>query len=529
MKRRKFISALGQAAIVPAVLNGFSIKAYSASPLLQALAAASNEDHVLVLIQMSGGNDGLNTVLPLDQYSNLAAARSNILIPDTQALKLNGYAATGLHPVMTGMQRLFNNGQLGIVQGASYPSPNFSHFRATDIWLTASDADKTLTSGWTGRYLDYEYPNYPAGYPNATMPDPLALQIGNSTSLALQGPAANMGMTITDPSNFYNLIQGVTDPAPNSNYGHELTYIRQVAQQANAYSTVIKNAAANVTSQSSSYPTAGANSLADQLKIVARLIAGGLKTKIYLVNIGSFDTHSGQVDTNSMITGSHADLLGKLSVAITAFMDDLAYLSVADRVVGMTFSEFGRRIISNNSLGTDHGVGAPMFLFGNKVQNGILGSNPTIPSNAGVNDNVAMQYDFRSVYASVLNEWLCVPQADLDQIMLQNFQLLPLIESNACLSTNIHELNKAAGLNLVSCYPNPFNSRTKIAFTTNGGHTLLQVFNAEGQLIKTLANGDYTAGTYHMDYENEGHVAGLYYLRLQNEAVQQVKNMIVVR
>src|SRR5437762_1441283 len=136
MKRRKFITALGQAALVPAVLNGFSLKAYSMSPLLQALAAASNDDHVLVLIQLSGGNDGLNTVIGLDQYTNLSAARNNILIPDTSVLSLNGYAATGLHPSMTGLQQLFNNGLVSIVQGASYPTPNFSHFRATDIWLT---------------------------------------------------------------------------------------------------------------------------------------------------------------------------------------------------------------------------------------------------------------------------------------------------------------------------------------------------------------------------------------------------------
>ncbi len=528
MKRRKFLSALGQAAVVPAVLNGFSFKAFGASPLLQALAASTNNDHVLVLIQLSGGNDGLNTVIPLDQYVNLAAARSNILIPENQVLKLNGTVTTGLHPSMTGIQQLYNNGQVAIVQGVSYENPNFSHFRATDIWLTASNADETLTSGWTGRYLDYEYPNYPAGYPNVTMPDPLALQIGTSASLALQGPAVNMGMTITDPTNFYNLIQGITDPAPNNNYGHELSYIRQVAQQSNAYSAVIKAAADNVTSQSSLYPSSG-NPLADQLKIVARLIAGGLKTKIYLVNLGGFDTHSAQVDNSSVLTGRHADLLGQVSVAVNAFMDDLNHLLIADRVVGMTFSEFGRRIISNGSLGTDHGSGAPMFLFGNQVLGQVRGDSPDIPSNATVNSNVAMQYDFRSVYATVLNKWLCVPDADLNQVMLHNFQNLPLISDNACGPTDVHELNKKAGLNLVSCYPNPFTSRTQVTFTSQGGHTLVQVFSAEGQLMKTLVNGEYSAGTYKTDYENEGHAAGLYYLRLQNEAIQQVKNMQVVK
>src|SRR4030095_6786505 len=169
--------------------------------------------------------------------------------------------------------------------------------------------DQTLTTGWTGRYLDYEYPNYPAGYPNTTMPDPLAIEIGSTVSLGLQGPATSMGMSISDPTNFYNLINGIQDPAPPTFYGHELTYIRQISQQSQAYTAVITAAANNITSQSPSYPAAGTNSLADQLKIVARLVAGGLRTKVYMVNLGGFDTHSNQADNGSPTTGSHADLL----------------------------------------------------------------------------------------------------------------------------------------------------------------------------------------------------------------------------
>ncbi|HLG33959.1 MAG TPA: DUF1501 domain-containing protein [Bacteroidia bacterium] len=528
MKRRKFLSALSAVSVVPAVLDGFSIRSFGASPLLQALAASTNNDHVLVLIQLSGGNDGLNTVIPLDQYSLLSTARNNILIPSFQVLSLNGNPQTGLHPSMSGIQQLFNNGRVNIVQGVSYPSPNFSHFRATDIWLTASDHDQSLSTGWAGRYLDYEYPNYPVGYPNSTVPDPLAIEIGSSVSLGLQGPAVGMGFSITDPTNFYNLINGIQDPAPNTNYGRELTYIRLVNQQSQAYSGVITNAANNITSQSPSYPVQGLNNLSDQLKIVARLIAGGLQTKIYMVSIGGFDTHSSQADSGSPTTGNHADLLAKLSVAVSAFQDDLSYLNVDDRVIGMTFSEFGRRIISNGSLGTDHGSGAPMILFGNAVQSGILGTNPVIPSNANVNDNVAMQYDFRSVYSSVLNKWFCVPAADLNQIMLQNFQVLPVIQDSACV-VGVHELNQKAGESLVWNYPNPFTSSTYVTFKSAGGHILLQVFTTEGKLIKTLADGEYAEGTYEIWYENEGHPAGTYYLRLQNESLQQVKNMIVVK
>jgi uncharacterized protein (DUF1501 family) len=528
MKRRDFFRTTVPATLIPSLLNGFSFRAFAGSPLMQALTSATLNDHALVLIQLNGGNDGLNTVIPLDQYTNLANARANILIPDTQVLPLSGITGTGLHPSMTGMQQLYNTGKLNIVQSVGYPSPNFSHFRATDIWLSGSDANQVLSNGWSGRYLNYEYPNFPTGYPNLTMPDPLALQIGSTVSLALMGPTTSMGMAISDPTSFYNLINGVQDPAPNTNAGKELTYVRQVAQQSSAYSTVILNAANNITTQSSMYPTAGVNSLADQLKIVARLIAGGLKTKIYMVNLGGFDTHSDQVDT-STTTGTHATLLSKLSEGIAAFMDDLTFLNIEDRVMGMTFSEFGRRIKSNSSEGTDHGAAAPLFVFGKDVQSGILGTNPTIGSTVSSNDNVPMQYDFRSVYASVLQDWFCVPSSDLSTILLSGFPTLPIVQSSACNTVDLHELNQAAGINLISNYPNPFTSSTYINFTTSGGHTLVQVFDNEGRLIKTLADGEYDAGSYKLWFENENYGSGVYYARLQNGSVQQVRNMLIVR
>jgi uncharacterized protein (DUF1501 family) len=529
MKRREFFRRTVPATLLPSLLGGFSFRAFAGSSLMQALTSATLNDKVLVLIQLNGGNDGLNTVVPLDQYANLYAARPNVIVPDTSVLSLNGYSATGLHPSMTGMQQLFNAGKMSIVKSVGYPSPNFSHFRSTDIWLTGSDANQVLATGWGGRYLGYEYQNYPVGYPNATMPDPLSIQIGSTVSLALQGANSSMGMAISDPTSFYNLINGVQDPAPLTNAGKELTYIRTVAQQSQQYSVVITAAANNITTQSSMYPASGSNSLADQLKIVARLIAGGLKTKIYMVNLGGFDNHSSQVVSGSTTTGTHATLLQKLSEAVTAFMDDLSFLNIEDRVVGMTFSEFGRRIMSNSSDGTDHGAAAPLFVFGNSVQSGILGSNPLIDPNVQVNDNLPMQYDFRSVYASILQDWFCVPSGDLSSILLQNFQTLPVIQSSVCANTGLHELNSKAGISLISNYPNPFTSSTYISFTTDGGYTLVQVFDGEGRIIKTVAEGDYPSGKYDVWFENQNYAPGMYYARLQNGSVQQVRNMVIGR
>ena len=520
MKRRDFLRNTVPATVLPAVLNGFSLRTFGAeSPLMHLFAGSPISDHVLVIVQLSGGNDGLNTVIPIDTYANYYNARSNIAIPQSSILGLT--AQTGLNPAMTGMKALFDEGKLKVVQACGYPTPNFSHFRATDIWMSASDSNQVLINGWQGRYLNYEYPNFPTGYPTSSMPDPLGIQIGSTTSLTFQGPSVSMGMSISNPTTFYNLLSGVEDPAPNTNAGKELKYVRLVAKQTSQYATVVKAAAANVTQQA---PYPANNSLADQLKIVARLVKGGLKTRVYMVSYGGFDTHSLQTNSTDTTIGNHANLLRNVSNAIKAFQDDLKFLGVEDRVVGMTFSEFGRRIKSNSSTGTDHGAAAPMFIFGKNVVPGVLGNNPTIPSNATVNDNVPMQYDFRSVYATLLENWLCVKNADLQQIMLKNFQNLPLVKNAGCIIAP-----NTSGNSYLEIWGTPFVQSTKIVYKTDGGHTLMQIFDTMGRLITTPVDTDLTAGSYTYTFDSGALAAGVYYVRLQNQSTQQVKPMVKVR
>lgn len=529
MKRRSFIKNTAAATLLPALLNKFSFSAYGANPLLQSLVNTATEtDKVLVLIFLSGGNDGLNTVIPLNLYSQLSSARSNVLIPQNQVLPLNGRTDVGLHPAMTGMQALFNEGKLQIIQDVGYPTPNFSHFRSTDIWTSASDSNQYLTSGWVGRYLDKEYPGFPTGYPNGSMPDPLAIQIGANLPLMFQGPSANMAMTVSGPAIFGQWATGITDPAPNTPAGKELNYIRLIADQTEQYAQSIINAFGKVPQQSSGWPTAGTNYLADVLKVISALVVGGLKTRLYLVGLYGFDTHASQVADGSPATGTHADLLGKLSQAVTAFQDDCEFLGTADRVLGMTFSEFGRRIASNASSGTDHGAAGPIFVFGNKVQGGILGNTPTLPGTITAEDNLPMQYDFRSVYSSILKDWFCVDSTELDAVMLQQFQQLPIV-NNICSTGTIGEIINQQSLISVSNYPNPFSSSTYIRFTTTGGHAQVQVFDALGRLVKTVANGQYPAGTHEVWFENEGLKAGNYYCRLQNGPLQEVSVMQILQ
>jgi uncharacterized protein (DUF1501 family) len=428
MKRRDFIKNTAIAGVVlPQFLNGFSLKAMAQTSLMPAAGHEQINGRVLVLIQLNGGNDGLNTVIPVDQYGAYQAARPNIALPQNKILKLNGADAMALHPALSEIQQLFNEGKAGIVQAVSYPKPNFSHFRATDIWMTGSDSDKVLNTGWAGRYLNDSFPGFPDKYPNETMPDPLAIQVGSVVASAFQGPAFTMGLAISNPANFYNLIEDKTDATSNTRWGEQLAYLEKVSQKTDQYAGVIKKAALSITRQSEKYPAPGKNPLADQLKIVARLVAGGLRTKVYLVSTGSFDTHAKQAEPDDTTTGTHAQLLRRVSEAVGAFMDDLKGLNVADRVMGMTFSEFGRRIKSNASGGTDHGAAAPVFYFGNAVKAGVIGTNPQLPTTATVNDNVAMQYDFRSVYATVLQQWLNLPPNEVQRVLMGQFQLLPMV------------------------------------------------------------------------------------------------------
>ncbi|MBX2902866.1 MAG: DUF1501 domain-containing protein [Chitinophagales bacterium] len=531
MKRREFIRTAVPAVTVPVLLNGVSVKAFGSAPELEALTGArGNNDHVLVLIELNGGNDGLNTVIPIDQYSGIAAVRSNVMIEQNKVLPLNGTTTVGLHPAMSGIQQMYNNGKVRIVQSVGYPNPNFSHFRSTDIWTSASNSDDYLTTGWMGRYLNFEYPNFPADYPNSVMPDPLAIQIGGVSNPVFMGPVMNMAYSLLlDQNNniqSYTFLGNVQDPyAVQKPYKKELEYIRLVKENTNGFGTAVKSAY-DAPGTQISYPN---TDLAKQLKIVAKLISGGLKTKVYWVSLNGFDTHAAQVETDTT-QGTHATLLQTLSDAVKAFHDDLQQMGLGDRVVSMTYSEFGRRIISNFSSGTDHGAAAPLLLFGNQVISGVLGNNPLVSPTATVNDNLPMQYDFRSVYASILQDWLCVSKQDIDNtILLQNFQALPLVHNSDCAAVGIRELNKTAGLNLISAYPNPFTTRTTIEFTTAGQHTLVEIFNPFGQQIKTLIDTEMMAGTYQVDFENEGYAAGMYYVRFQNGAVQQVKPIVIAQ
>ncbi len=530
MNRRKFLRNTVPAAVaMPALLNGFSFTAHGAESGLARLfeQTTTDTDHVFVLIQLAGGNDGLNMVIPLDMYANYYNARTNVAIPQSQVLRLDGADKSGLHPAMTALQNMHNEGKIGVVQSVGYDNPNFSHFRATDIWNsgdTRTNRRERVKTGWMGRYLENEFPGYPDAYPNTEMPDPLAIQISNVPTLMAQGTIYSMGLSITNPEKVYTFANPFSDyPLSSLPANKELRYLRVVSEKTKIYSDIIR-AAYQRSATMAAYPAD--NYLAEQLRIVARLIKGGLKTRVYTVTLGGFDTHKRQVNASDTTTGFHAKLLKDISTGITAFQQDLELMQLDDRVMGMTYSEFGRRIKSNASLGTDHGAAAPLLLFGKHAKKGILGTSPDIPPDIQVVNNIPFQYDFRSVYASVLEQWFCVKQPALDSIMLQNYQSLPLITGPCGVPEDPDDTNNNSDNLILKMWPNPYSATATIQFSTNGGHTMIQQIDALGRVVKVLANRDYAAGTYNIDIYNDGLASGVYFLRLQNKSLQKVMSVV---
>lgn len=443
-------------------------------PLL--MSNGAENDRVLVLVQLNGGNDGLNCVIPIDQYSALSQVRPNILIPEASVLPVE--SNLGLHPAMTHLKDLYGEGKMSIVQGVGYPNQDRSHFRSTDIWTSGSDANQYLNTGWLGRYFNDAHPEYPEGFPNSEHESPFALTMGGLVSETCQGPLTNFSLALNDPFALRPLTEGEAGNFPDNNYGRELRFLIDAIAQTNAYSEVVLAAAEGGTNNVT-YPTT--NRLAQQLKNVALLISGGLKTKVYIVALGGFDTHSAQVDTDTTV-GTHATLLGQLSEAISLFQQDILLSGKEDKVLTMTFSEFGRQIRSNDSRGTDHGSAAPLMLFGPCVKPGVLGSNAQIIPDADPQEGVAMQYDFRSVYGTIMKDWLSMSAEDIYTILNPEVQFLPLIEGCSLFTAIQQEVFTDVHFKV---YPNPASTYANIEWLSNGESWSAMMMDKWGHEIKS--------------------------------------------
>ncbi|MFT6808351.1 MAG: hypothetical protein ACJA01_001575 [Saprospiraceae bacterium] len=477
-----------------------------------------DNDNILVLIQLNGGNDGLNTIIPLEHYDLLANVRSNIIIPKNNILSLDNQH--GLHPNLSGMKSLYDDAKMTVIKDVGYPNQNRSHFRSTDIWTSGSASNQNWTTGWLGRHLQTGAPEYPEGYPNDDVPDPFAISIGSNVSETCQGTIANFSLALADPLSLGNLATGSNEGVPDSAYGRELQFIRTTIEQTNAYGEVVKRAAEKGSNMSFNYPDTG---LAEQLKSIALLISGDLRTKVYIANLGGFDTHANQVQNGNTSLGNHATLMERLGESVAAFQEDLKLLGLQEKVLTMTFSEFGRRIRSNDSLGTDHGSAAPMMVFGSCINAGILGGSSALPAAPSQSDGVPFQFDFRDVYGSVLMDWFGVEETEVRSLLHNNFSHIPFI--NSCQTTPtidpFLEVNTTAS-------PNPFDDWTTINFHSKGGYARISIYDALGHEIKVLGNRIFQSGAHGIRYNGSNLSPGNYFYRIVTDGGLSTKALVKI-
>jgi uncharacterized protein (DUF1501 family) len=368
----------------------------------------------LVVIQMGGGNDGLNTLVPFahDEYYR---ARPRLAVPQDKVIHLTD--EVGLHPGLAPLKEIYDDGRLSIIQGVGYPNPNRSHFRSMEIWHTADPAGTGPRTGWLGRLFDSECPNCGETAGITLSPDvPLAMQAASGHVVAFDNPLnfafhPLLGGGQQEIEAFRQLIQPVRGEEPTVDF---LTHTEMNALLASADIRKIADRLRDDSGEA--YPK---DPFAQKLHIVAELVAAGAPTRVYYVSIGGFDTHAAQA-------GRHDQLLTTLGAGLGAFVADIKQKGIQDKILVMTFSEFGRRVAENASSGTDHGTAAPMLLIGSSVAPGVHGIQPSL-SDLDQGD-LKFQVDFRSVYATVLEQWLSVKS---DAILGGRFPTLEILKQAA--------------------------------------------------------------------------------------------------
>jgi uncharacterized protein (DUF1501 family) len=510
--RRSFIQALGLVGGGSMLLGKQSVSAAQATPLTVALAESQN-DNILVIIRLNGGNDGLNTIVPVYDYATYANLRPNIRHFEPNLMPLNDDFS--IPNYMNDLESVWGDGQMKVVHGVGYPDQNLSHFRSSDIWASAAHQYEEPT-GWWGRYFEDLYPDYLVNPPEA----PPAIQVGNIGNLIFDGFDNNYAFTFANIEQLQTVgangaLHDVVN-VPNCVYGDKLTFLRAAANTTFTYSGVIHDAYM-ASNNNANY---GNGSLATQLAAVARLIKGGLGTKVYMVSLGSFDTHANQ-------RYAHQSLLQDLSSSIKAFYEDLGSGGWDQKVLSMTISEFGRRPYENGSSGTDHGAASPMMLFGPALNgSGFVGEHPDLLTWDDY-DNLIPSTDFRDVYASVLSNWFCLDQQVIDSILLNhNYQSLDLGLDCQTLSVG---------------NPKPFmrfthrpvyqNNQTLIEIETQQtAHGRITLYDIMGRELVTLADRMFFPGRHSIDVRQSAGIRlsyGQYIYRITFAGQQYSKSILI--
>lgn len=551
MNRRDFIKYTGISAAGTIALGGLPLNLFAGSPALQSILKSDTNNNVLIFVQLHGGNDGLNTLIPVSQYGQYKEIRANIAIPNkVEGINTRKYIEVdnsipfeqqvGLHPDMIGFKQLYDEGKAAVIQNVGYPNMNGSHFRGRDIvfmGVGGQDDSLDVASGWMGRYLNHEYPNYPDAYPSETMADPIALEIGNSTSLAFhREDGIPIGLNVHSPEAFYNLINsvGVDNQGilfPEGYAGEELRYLMEFETMTNVYAEQLKKVYDAGQNSSVSYPEtypgsapqgSMKNPLSGQLRLIARLLAGGIKTRIFLCRIGGFDTHGAQVEEYDHTQGTHAALLYHLSSAMKAFMDDVKELGMEERVLAMTFTEFGRRPASNDSFGTDHGTSTPVFLFGKGLKGGVLGNNPIIPERRGA--NLEYEIDYRQIYTSVVQDWF-----QASDVSMQETGFSDWLGNRLDLFGNADAIENSKFSNSISmnCFPNPAHNIITLHYFMNArGRAEISILSANGKLVEKVQDEVVLSGSNSKEINISRLPKGIYSILLNAKKNSQMVQFV---
>jgi len=376
--RRRFIEQSALLSLTPWIPNFI--------PQSLGATAPSADDRILVVIQMDGGNDGLNTVIPFAD-AKYAEVRKELRIPEREIHKLSD--EIGLHPSMKGMSDLFEEGRVSIIQGVGFPNPNRSHFESMAIWQHARlETAQHDSIGWLGRTADTWYPKSASG--------PDAVYVGSdSIPVALRGRRSE-AISLFEESDLLLDVDIPKDSKQVQNSDEVTSYIQR--SLATSFESARRFAENKIIESSSpiQYPV---SELAKKLHLISRMIRSGSGSRVYYVSQPGYDTHSSQLV-------AHQQLLREFSQGLKAFLDDLKFAKLDQQVAVMAFSEFGRRVQENGSAGTDHGVAGPMILAGGTVRGGIVGAHPSLTDQDG--GDLKVSVDFRQVYATVLRKWLGV-------------------------------------------------------------------------------------------------------------------------
>ena len=485
--RRSFLQALGIGCTGSIFLGASQLSASSISPFAMALNESEN-DNILVLIRLAGGNDGLNTIVPMQDYDTYANARPSIYHRESNLISLDDNFA--MPDYMQPLESLWGDGMMKVVNGVGYEDPNRSHFTSSDIWATADTNNGILNKGYFGKYFNDAYQDFLLSPPEK----PLAIQIGSIGNLIFSHEDEQFAFLVSNPDQLEQIAEkGVQFSLDNLDLncksGQQQEFLRATSNSTYMYSGVI-NEAYKAAANTVEYQD---NKIANQLAIIAKLIKGNLGTKVFMVTLNGFDTHANQPE-------SHARLMGDLSRAVNDFYKDLEQTEHHEKVLGMTFSEFGRRVEENGSNGTDHGTASPTLFFGPGLNgNGFVGDYPDL-IDLDRNNNLVNTTDFRSLYASVLSQWLCIGETEVNLALTGSYEKIDLGFSCQKQEVPITDPENPIVEPLDSFSHMPIydvlNKPSIVLNVNKAMHVDVQLYNILGQSVGTLKNGFMAEGQY---------------------------------